>query len=101
MSLLPTSMSDYDASSPYSAFRRCKSERALGPHLRRFALPVDERLGRAFLGDGFWGQVRGFSGRLRALGGRGAPGRRNGGVAGKNADGKEGVDGSSPSEGFR
>jgi hypothetical protein len=50
---------------------------------QRFALGVHQQLGRAFLGDGFWGQVRGFSGRLRALGGRGASGRRNGVVAGK------------------
>jgi hypothetical protein len=45
----------------------------------------------SFLGARFWGQVRGSSGRLRILQGKGAT----------SGDGKEGVDGSSPSEGFR
>jgi hypothetical protein len=49
-----------------------------------YILPREaDRAGRGLLGDGFWGQVRGFSGRLRALGGRGASDRRNGVVAGK------------------
>jgi hypothetical protein len=33
--------------------------------------PEADGAGTGFLGDGFWGQVRGFSGRLRALGGVG------------------------------
>jgi hypothetical protein len=36
-----------------------------------------------FLGDRFWGQVQGFSGRLKALRGRGATHRRTSRVAGK------------------
>jgi hypothetical protein len=51
-------MSDYDASTRYSAFRRRTSELVLEPHLTRFALGVQQRIGRAFLGDGLWGQVR-------------------------------------------
>jgi hypothetical protein len=36
-----------------------------------------------FLGDRFWGQVQGVSGRLKALRGGGAAGRRISRVAGK------------------
>jgi hypothetical protein len=68
----------------------------------------------SFLGTRFWGQVRGGSGELKGLRGRGVSGRPNGVIAGKtrrearllrlaavarNLHGKEGVDGSSPSEG--
>jgi hypothetical protein len=70
---------------------------------------------RASAGDRSWGQVGGFSVSLRALRGRGAAGNEKDVVAGKtrsqalflwlppaarNLHGKEGVDGSSPSEGF-
>jgi hypothetical protein len=66
-------------------------------------------------GDRFWGQVWGSSGSLRAFRGRGEAERQNAKIAGKTrreagllrpADeheslhGKEGVDGSSPSEGL-
>jgi hypothetical protein len=65
-------------------------------------------------GDRSWGQVGGFSGGLKAHQGRGAAGSESRAVAGKswkqallvclppaarNLHGKEGVDGSSPSEG--
>jgi len=63
------------------------------------------------VGDRFWGQVRGFPGRLRALQDKGATRRETSQVAGKArrqalfqrhiADGKEGVGGSSPPEGLR
>jgi hypothetical protein len=67
------------------------------------------------LGARFWGQVRGLSGRLRVPSREGCdnernppnPGKalyqahlRNGITAGRILHGKEGVDGSSPSEGF-
>jgi hypothetical protein len=64
------------------------------------------------LGARFWGQVRGSSGRLRVLQGKGAAKRETSQIAGnapyqarfpyhiEAGHGKEGVDGSSPSEGF-
>src|SRR5512133_207339 len=65
-------------------------------------------------GARFWGQVRGFSGWLRAAQGKGAASRETSKIAGeahnqarfrdhvavgRSLHGKEGVDGSSPSEG--
>ena len=70
---------------------------------------------RASSGDRSWGQVWGFSGTFRAHRGRGAACNESRSVAGKSCKqarflrlppaarilhGKEGVDGSSPSEGF-
>jgi hypothetical protein len=60
------------------------------------------------LGDKCWGQVRGFPGSLRERRRRGETGTENGPGAGKtrrqaaflDIDGKEGVSGSSPEEGF-
>ncbi len=46
-------MSGYNASSRCLAFRRCKSERALGPRLRRFALRPTSGSAEPFLGMGF------------------------------------------------
>ena len=72
--------------------------------------------GTGFLGARFWGQVRGSSGRLRILQGKGGTRGETTQIAGKARyqapfpghiaagrilHGKEGVDGSSPSEGFR
>ena len=69
-----------------------------------------------FLGARFWGQVRGFSGRLRVLQDKGGTSGETRQIAGKaryearfpdriaggdNLHGKEGVDGSSPSEGLQ
>ena len=80
----------------------------------RLARYGDQCLGRAARGDGFWGQVRGVPGRLRVLQRKGATSRQTGQNAGKARQhapfphhiaparilhGKEGVDGSSPSEG--
>jgi hypothetical protein len=59
MSRLPTSMSGYDASSRCLAFRRFKSERALGPRLRRFALAA-----HAALPSLSWGWVLGTGSRF-------------------------------------
>jgi hypothetical protein len=74
---------------------------------------VDNRHG--FLGARFWGQVRAYSGRLKALQGEGGTSGETSQIAGKARyqapfpgriaagrilHGKEGVDGSSPSEGF-
>jgi hypothetical protein len=111
-SLLPTSMSDCDASSRYSAFPRWSSERpGTPPQTLRDA---GQRLSRADLGDGFWGQVRGFPGKLRVLQGKGAA-RRNEPIcresllasafpnriaAAQILHGKEAVPGSSPGEGL-
>ena len=83
---------------------------------RRIRFGATPGLGAVHLesGDRYWGQVRGFSGRLKALRGRDASDRRSGVVTGKTPQqalflspspaarilhGKEGVDGSSPSEG--
>jgi hypothetical protein len=84
-------------------------------------LPRDARLlppsttSMGSLGARFWGQVRGFAGRLRTLRGKGAANEKTKRIAGKphyqalfpdhiaagrSLHGKEGVDGSSPSEGF-
>ncbi len=62
LGLLPTLMSDYDASSRDSAFRRCKRERIPGPRLRRFALGATSRSAETFLGTGSGDRCEVFQG---------------------------------------
>jgi hypothetical protein len=90
-----------------------KHKRMPEPAQRRLADPRRRPAGGS-VGARFWGQVRGFSGRLRALEGRLEQGEKTTELQGKRSNqahlrdrieagrilhGKEGVDGSSPSEG--
>jgi hypothetical protein len=96
--------------------RGCRARRPHRPPLPRDAppLPASTTSG-GLLGARFWGQVRGFPGRLEVFQGRGRASRETTRIAGKARNqalfrdqiaagrilhGKEGVDGSSPSEGF-